>query len=182
MKFSYFELTQSYPITSEQAWKLANEYWDDQDGSRDAGAGTRWSVRIVLIDTPNSDTNYYRADFQVEWNSSGGGMVGHECLPPFDIQSKDQILVNAFTGEITALTYDPNGESVSVEGAIEIVKNKFFDEDIHHEEDGYRFEYVPDAPAPDHIYVIFIRTVDSVFYTKKWVDKYTGEIIFPYYM
>ena len=183
MTFSYFELTRSYPITADQAWNLANEYWDDQDGSRDAGAGTRWTARIVLTDAPNSDTNYYRAAFQEEWSAGGG--EGNECLPPFDIQLKDQIFVNAITGEIRASTYDPNGEEFSVEEAIEIVKNKFFDEDIHNEEDGYSFEHDVNAAAPDHIYVIVIRKIvdnDPVFYTREWVDKYTGKIIDGYYL
>ena len=106
-------------------------------------------------------------------------------MPPYQINSYDQILVNAFTGEITADTYEPNGKELSVEEAMEIVKNKFFDDDIHNEKDGYRFEHDVSEPAPDHIYVIVIQKVvdqHSVFYTREWVDKYTGEIIFGYYV
>lgn len=181
MKFSQFERTHFYPITAEQAWNLANAYWDNQDGRAECSAGTIWTARIVLIDTPNSDTNDYRFAFQVEWSSNGGGEAD-ECMPPHHINVHDQILVNAFTGEIAASTYDPDGECISVEEAIEIVKKDF---EIDHEENGYRFEHAVNETAPDHIYVIVIQKVvdhHSVFYTREWVDKYTGAIIFGYYV
>ena len=184
MKFSQFELTHFYPITAEQAWNLANEYWNHQDGRTDVAAGTVYTARIVLIDTPNSETNDYRFAFHVESSSNGAG-EGDECMPPYHINSYDQILVNAFTGEITASTYKPDSKVLSVEEAIEIVKNNFFDEDTHNEEDGYRFEHAVNEQAPDHIYVIVIQEVVDDhydFYTKEWVDKYTGEIIFGYYV
>ena len=101
MKFSQFELTCSYPITSEEAWNLANAYWDNKDGLKDYAAGTVFIYRIVLTDIPNSDAEYYSVALQVEWKSNGG-RAGDECMPPHDIQLKDQILVNAFTGEIVA--------------------------------------------------------------------------------
>ena len=100
IEFSQFELTCSYPITAEQARNLANAYWDNQDGQRDYAAGTVFTDRIVLTEIPNPDSDYYRVAYQVEW-SSNGGREGHECMPPYNIQLKDQILVNAFTGEIT---------------------------------------------------------------------------------
>ena len=102
IKFSYFDMACSYPITAEQAWNLANAYWDNQDGYRDYGAGTTFVTGIVLTDAPNSDAEYYRAVLQVEWYS-GGGQDGYECMPPKNIQLMEQILVNAFTGEITML-------------------------------------------------------------------------------
>ena len=57
--------------------------------------------------------------------------------------------------------------------------------DFDSEENVYRVEHEPDVPAPDHIYVIVIQeyAVDHYsYYTERWVDKNTGEIIFPYYM
>jgi hypothetical protein len=64
MDFSYLDLTPLYPINAEQAWNLANDYWDNQDGSRDYGVGNVWTNRIVLIDIPSSDTDYYRVSIQ----------------------------------------------------------------------------------------------------------------------
>ena len=183
MKFSQFELTCSYPITAEQAWDLANEYWDNQDGRTDGGAGTVFTARIVLIDTPNSDTNYYRIAFQVEFTSNVE--EGGECMPPYHINSYDQILVNAFTGEITTPAYESNGKCISIEEAIEIAKNDCEDIDFDNEEGGYRVEHAVNAMAPDHIYVIAIQKYVVDHYsvdTVRWVDKYTGEIIFPYYV
>lgn len=119
MEFSQFELTCSYPITSEQAWNLANAYWDNRDGLKDHAAGTVFTHRIVLIDTPNSDSDYYRVALQVEL-SSNGGRAGDECMPPYDMQLKDQILVNAFTGDIIAPTDSPSDDGVSVDEAIKI--------------------------------------------------------------
>ena len=183
MKFSQFELTCSYPIPAEQAWNLANAYWDNQDGRTDGGAGTVFTARIVLIDTPNSDTNYYRIAFQVEFTSKVE--EGGECMPPYHINSYDQILVNAFTGEITTSAYESNGKCISIEKAIEITKNDCEYIDFDNEESGYRVEYAVNAIAPDHIYVIVIQKYVVDHYsvdTVRWVDKYTGEIISPYYM
>ena len=182
MKFSQFELTNPYPITAQQAWNLANEYWDHQDGVGECSAGTIWIAHIALIDKPNSETNDYRFVFQVEWNS-GGGQEGYECMPPHDIQLKDQILVDAFTGEIRASTYAPNGKGISVEEAIEIAKNyrTYTSGYICNEENGYRVEHVPHATAPAHYYVIMIQKYDTVT-DVIWIDKYTGKAISPYYV
>ncbi len=181
MRFSQFEMTCSYPITAEQAWELANTYWDKQDGCGEQSAGTIWTARIVLIDTPNSETKYYRVAFQVE-RSSGGALEGYECMPPSDIQLHDQILVNAFTGEIITPACESGSKAISVEEAIEIVKKH---DETCNEENGYRFEHDVNAPAPDHIYVIVTQKYNNdrwSFFTRTWVDKYTGEIVFGYYM
>ena len=181
MKFSYFEFTCSYPITAEQAWNLANEYWDNQDGRMDGAAGSVYTAKIVLIDTPNSDAEYYCVAFQVERTSNV--MEWNECIPSRDVQLKDQILVNAFTGEITAFTCEPDGKGVSIEEAIEIAKNyrTYMSGEACNEENGYRVAQAPDAQAPEHVYVIVIQKYDTVT-DRIWIDKNTGEIIFPYYM
>ena len=175
LKFSQFEPNCSYPITSEQAWNLANEYWDHQDGRSEGSAGTIWTARIVLTDTPNSETDYYRFAFQVDWNS-GGALEGYECVPPYSTHEHDQILVNAFTGEITTPAYEAGGKCISVEEAIEIAQK--------HCGESYYAEYDAEEAAPDHIYVIvFYNDVNhNSFHTRVWVDKYTGEIVFGYYL
>ena len=184
MKFSQFELTNSYPITAEKAWDLTNAYWDHQDGCKDAGAGTTWTARIELIDTPNVENDYYRAAFQVESTSNGGG-EGDECKPPYQIKLYDEIFVNAFTGEITASTYQSDGKVVTIDEAIEIAKNDCDFINFDSEKNEYRVEYDVNATAPDHIYVIVIQEcLDDGYSTCaiRWVDKNTGEIIFPYYL
>ena len=184
MIFSWFELTNSYPITAEEAWNLANAYWDNQDGCKDAGAGTIWTVRIELIDTPNTEKDYYRAAFQVESTSNGGG-EGDECKPPYQIKLYDQILVNAFTGEITASTYRSDGKGITIEEAIEIAKNDCDFIDFDSDEKEYRVEHDVNAIAPEHIYVIVIKKYvaeQHSAYAIRWVDKNTGEIVFPYYL
>ena len=106
-------------------------------------------------------------------------------MPPYHVSIYDQILVNAFTGEITSATYKPDGKVYSVDEAIEIVKKEFFDDDLNNQEDDYRFEHALSDEAPDHVYVILVqKNVDNhfVFYTRKWVDKYTGDIISGYYL
>lgn len=176
VKFSQFEPTCSYPITAEQAWNLANAYWNNQDGSTDAGAGTTWTTRVVLTDTPNSDSDYYRVALQVEWNS-GGGREGYECMPPYNIQLKEEILVNAFTGEITAPTY----ENISSEKAIEIAKKYW--EAFNIEENGYRVEHAFNSWASDSVYVIVIKRFVIDHYStfdEIWIDKTTGATIIPY--
>jgi hypothetical protein len=184
MKFSQFELTSTYPITAEKAWDLANAYWDHQDGCKDAGAGTTWTAKIELIDTPNAEREYYRFAFQVESTSNGGG-EGDECKPPYQIKMYDQILVNAFTGEVTAFTYKPNISGVTVNEAIEIAKNNCEYIDFESEENVYRVEHDVNATSPDHIYVIVIEEYLADGYSVcaiRWIDKNTGEIVFPYYL
>ena len=178
IEFSEFDLT----LSEEEAWRLANEYWDNQDGRKESAAGTVFTARIVLIDTPNPETNCYRFAFQVEWASNIRD--DEEGDVPYHINLHDEILVNAFTGEITPSSYTPGGKALSVEDAIEVVKNKFFEEETH-KEDNYCFEYAVNAITPDHIYEITIQKVMdqyAVFYTSEWVDKYSGEIIQGYYL
>ena len=98
MKFSQFELTHLYPITAEQAWNIANEYWDNPDGKTDHAAGAVFTDRIVLIDTPDSDSDYYHVAYQVEW-SSNGGKEGYECMPPYSVTIYKELFVDATTGE-----------------------------------------------------------------------------------
>ena len=107
MDFSYLDHTRTYPITADQAWNLANAYWDNQDGRSDGAVGSVYTARIALVDTPNPNAEYYRVAFLVERTSNV--MEWNECIPPREVKLKDQILVNAFTGEITASTFDPDG-------------------------------------------------------------------------
>lgn len=184
MIFSWFELTNSYPITAEEAWNLANAYWDNQDGCKDAGAGTIWTVRIELIDTPNAEKDYYSAAFQVESTSNGGG-EGDECKPPYQIKLYDEILVNAHTGEIIPSTYESECKGVTINEAIEIAKSDCDFIDFDSEKNEYRVEYDVNATAPDHIYVIVIQECLDDGYSVcaiRWIDKNTGGIIFPYYL
>ena len=114
--------TNCYPVTEEQAWSLANTYWDCQNGSKDYGAGTIWNAKIVLTDMPCSDVEYYTADFLIEWRSNGG-RDGDDGTTPYDVQTMDRILINAFTGEITTPACEAGNKCISVEEAIEIVEN-----------------------------------------------------------
>ena len=184
MDFSYLDLTPLYPINSEQAWNLANDYWDNQDGSRDYGVGNVWTNRIVLIDIPSSDTDYYRVSLQQERYSRA--QEGYECMPPSSIREIDQILINAYTGEITTPEeIAANGKCISLDEAIEIAKNNCEYIDFDKEGSNYRVELDVNAPAPDHVYNIVIQKFmdDHYFiYSRNWIDKYTGETISPYYM
>ena len=183
MDFSYLDLTPLYPINAEQAWNLANDYWDNQDGSRDYGVGNVWTNRIVLIDIPSSDTDYYRVSLQDERYSKA--QEGYECMP-HSVKEIDQILVNAFTGEITTPEeIAANGKCISLDEAIEIAKNNCEYIDFDKEGINYRIELDLDEEAPDHVYTIVIKKFVNdhyVDYSLDWIDKYTGEIISPYYM
>ena len=98
MSFSPFELTCSYPITANQAWNLANTYWNDADCREEGAAGTTIISKVVLLDTPNSDTNYYRIALQLEYSSHV--YDGWESNSPHEIRIYKQLLVNASTGKI----------------------------------------------------------------------------------
>ena len=184
MNFSYFDLTPSYPINSEQAWNLANEYWSNQDGSRDAGAGSFWVNNIVLIEAPSYEADYYRVSLQEEHYSRV--QEGYECMPPNFVKEKDQILINAYTGGITTPEeIAANGKCISLDEAIEIAKNNCEYIDFDKEGSNYRVELDVNMAAPDHVYNIVIQKFkdDHYFiYSHNWIDKYTGEIILPYYL
>ena len=178
------EMVGSYPVTAEQAWSLANEYWDYQDGSKDYGAGTIWSAKIVVSDTPSSDDKYYKVDFLIEWISNGGS-DGDDGTTPYAVHAKDRILINAFTGEITTPACKAGNKCISVEEAIEIVENHCKDADLDNGKNVYRGKLDVHVSAPDHIYVIVIQKFVDNYYaydTEYWIDKYTGEIVTPYYM
>ena len=179
------EMIGSYPVTKEQAWSLANEYWDGQNGSRDQGAGTVWTAKITVSDTPSQDGKYYTADFLVEWRSNVGRDDG-ESAEPYDVQVMDRILINAFTGEITTPEAEAaGGKCISVEEAIEVAKASWEYIDFDSKENEYRVELDTEAIAPEHIYVIVVWKISggSYFYEmRRWVDKYSGKVIFEYYM
>ena len=184
MDFSYLDLTPLYPINAEQAWNLANDYWDNQDGSRDYGVGNVWTNRIVLIDIPSSEADYYRVSLQEEHYSRA--QEGYECMPPNFVKEKDQILINAYTGGITTPEeIAANGKCISLDEAIEIAKNNCEYIDFDKEGSNYRVELDVNMAAPDHVYNIVIQKFsdDHYFiYSRNWIDKYTGEIILPYYL
>ena len=98
MSFSPFELTCSYPITAEQAWNLANTYWNNTDCRSEGALGTTIIHKVVLLDTPDSDTNYYHIALQLEYSSHA--YYGWESNSPHEIRIYKQLLVNASTGEI----------------------------------------------------------------------------------
>jgi hypothetical protein len=98
MSFSPFEWTCLYPIAAEQAWNIANTYWNDADCCVEGAAGTTIISKVVLLDTPNSDTNYYRIALQLEYSSHV--YDGWESNSPHEIRIYKQLLVNASTGKI----------------------------------------------------------------------------------
>ena len=107
-------------------------------------------------------------------------------MPPSSIREIDQILINAYTGEITTPEeIAANGKCISLDEAIEIAKNNCEYIDFDKEGSNYRVELDVNAPAPDHVYNIVIQKFmdDHYFiYSRNWIDKYTGETISPYYM
>lgn len=87
---------------AEQAWNLSNEYWNHADGSHDGAAGTLVVYKVVLLDAPNADTDEYRIGLQAEFFSNHD--IRKDCNPPNEIRLYEQLLVNAFTGEVREYT------------------------------------------------------------------------------
>ena len=57
--------------------------------------------------------------------------------------------------------------------------------DFDSKENEYLVELDTEAIAPEHIYVIVVWKISggSYFYEmRRWVDKYSGKVIFEYYM
>ena len=96
MSFSPFELTCSYPITAEQAWNLANTYWNNVDGLREGAAGTTIVHKVALLSKPSNDSTYYHIGWQLE--SCSHFYDGWESLLP-KIETYKEVYINAFTGE-----------------------------------------------------------------------------------
>ena len=181
MTFTPFEPTCSYPITAEQAWDLANTYWNNVDGSREGAAGTLFVNKVVLLDTPSADTNDYCIALQAEWFSNFD--IRKDCNPPREIRVYKELLVNAFTGEVTE--YGSDGVSwpynISHSEAVAIARNYWARFDI--EENGYIVERGTNGDAPSSVYVFVIRRYVIDHYStfdEIWVDKNTGETIIPY--
>lgn len=96
MSFSPFELTCSYPITAEQAWNLANTYWNNADGHTDCAAGTTRVRKVALLSKPSNNSTYYHIGLQLE--SCSHIYDGWESLPP-KIETYKEVYINAFTGK-----------------------------------------------------------------------------------
>ena len=96
MSFSPFELTCSYPITAEQAWNLANTYWNNVDGLMEGAAGTTIVHKVALLSKPSNDSTYYHIGWQLE--SCSHFYDGWESLLP-KIETYKEVYINAFTGE-----------------------------------------------------------------------------------
>jgi hypothetical protein len=101
-RFTPFVFSSSYPISAEQAWDLANAFWENADGATEGAAGTHVVYRVVLIDTPNADTSNYRIVLQAHFYSNQ--RVNKFYNPPKDIKIYGEVLVNALTGEAFEVT------------------------------------------------------------------------------
>ena len=77
---------------------MANAFWENTDGATEGAVGTHVVYRIVLIDTPNSDTSNYRIALQAHFYSNQ--RVNKFYNAPKDIKIYGEVLVNALTGEV----------------------------------------------------------------------------------
>ncbi|MBQ5834254.1 MAG: hypothetical protein IIW36_05505 [Clostridia bacterium] len=109
MRFTPFAPTSAYPITTQQAWNIANAHWDNLDGCSEGAVGTLVSYKVVLLGIPNSDTSAYHVALQAEFFSNHD--IRHYCIPPEEIRSEGQILVDAFTGEVSEYDNIPSQPS-----------------------------------------------------------------------
>lgn len=96
--FSPLDISCEYPISSEKAYELASNYWGFESGTEDGAAGTLYTLKIVILEKPNSDTQSYRIGYQCEGYTTH---VIDSCYaqPPKSVTIHKELFVDAITGE-----------------------------------------------------------------------------------
>jgi len=109
MTFSPLDLSCEYPISSEQAWKLALAYWGVEEGAEDGAAGSTRFMRVVVAEKPSDDSLYYHILWQGEiYSHIYPGWAGGS---PERVETYEEVLVDAFTGECREyVTPEPDGK------------------------------------------------------------------------
>ena len=93
--FLPLEVSWQNKISQSEAIKLAEEYWETEDGFTDYGAGSMWICHIILLDDMSSVENgYYHIGLQVDHY----GRDGNDLRVLFE-SSMEHLFVNAVTGE-----------------------------------------------------------------------------------
>ena len=93
--FLPLEVSWQNKISQSEAIKLAEEYWETEDGFTDYGAGSMWICHIILLDDMSSVENgYYHIGLQVDHY----GRDGNDLRVLLD-SSMEHLFVNAVTGE-----------------------------------------------------------------------------------
>ena len=105
-QFSPFELSSSYPVTAEQAWKIADSYWGNPDGKYDCAMGTTYYYKVTVTEMPNGNGGYYLVTFNehIYHHQIDGWEARHSkahCIK--------QVTVNARTGECKPYV-EPDGK------------------------------------------------------------------------
>ena len=105
-QFSPFELSSSYPVTAEQAWKIADSYWGNPDGKYDCAMGTTYYYKVTVTEMPNGNEGYYLVTFNehIYYHHTDGWEARHSkahCIK--------QVTVNARTGECKPYV-EPDGK------------------------------------------------------------------------
>ncbi|MBQ8440844.1 MAG: hypothetical protein IJX19_09295 [Clostridia bacterium] len=97
-KREFFSLTLPWKvkISSEDAWKIANDYWGDADGRLDGACGTTITSRVVLREDPYDDIRYYHFVCQAEYDHHFDVEGEWGC---YDVGDYREVLVNALTGD-----------------------------------------------------------------------------------
>ncbi len=96
--FSPFDISCEYPISSEKACELASDHWQLESGTSEGAAGTLIVHRIVILEKPTDDTQSYRIGWQAEEYRNHVPDAWY-CLPPRNVISYKELLIDAITGE-----------------------------------------------------------------------------------
>ena len=97
VKTEPLELSPEGAISPEEAWSIANAYWDHIDGGYDVAAGTTYVYRVVVMNEPNPICPYYRVQLQEgryhHWQEDESF-----AMQPNRISVLEEVLVDPFTG------------------------------------------------------------------------------------
>ena len=96
-QFTPFDVSCQYPINTEMAWKIADDYLGNIDERREGAAGTTIVYKVVITEKPSEDDEYYCAELQ-EFHY-------HHWFDGWQVSSSEPIYIlenlriNAITGE-----------------------------------------------------------------------------------
>ena len=96
VQFSPFELSCQYPITAEEAWRIADNYLGNVDGYYGAAMGRSCFYYVVISKKPTDGSEYYTIvlqEFHFYHHADGW-----EISNPAPLYEHDKLVVNAITG------------------------------------------------------------------------------------
>lgn len=186
VQFSLLDARWLGKISYEEAFEIADEYWNMIDGNVNGACGTSIFNKIIPAESSALSGEYYSFIWQqTEYHHSEEGWEGR---PPSRIISREGVRVNICTGrcepfEISDSIYDSfedthTDAAVSCDEAFKIAK-----EHLKNAYESYKILRSINFNAPKSAYVfklyLYVEECRYDIRSEIWIDDTTGEVTSP---